>query len=280
MLTAAVIHLQAVSDGKIEYATGRGVHGFWFHRWAQVAPSIADDLHQENQIPPYTLSPIMELPRPSRNGSVNIAQGSKTWVRVTALTRSLSEVLLKKWLPGLENDTEIEIPQSKIPKQTGFRWRVTGVSLTGAEHPWAGQISYSQLTSKHLYAMRPPNSWRMSFVTPTSFHGGAGHFPFPLPDSLVTSWLRRWQAFAPIALPDDLPDLVRQYIVISAYSLKTAPVHAGKRLTVGCVGQITLRALKMPPEGRAALDLLANYAFFVGSGHRTTQGMGLTRRVG
>lgn len=276
MLTSAVIHLEALADGLLPQATGRGVHGLWFQHWGQVAPEIADQLHQENQLPPYTLSPLMDLPRPNRDGQIFIPKGTKSWFRVTGLTQSLSSALLEAWLPALP--AEIEIPQSKLddPKSK-MLWRVTGSSSKDTEHPWAGKIEYRQLTSQSLYNIRPPSRWRLRFATPTAFNSSAGHFPFPLPDSLVNSWLRRWQAFAPITLPDDLPEQVRQHVVVSAYSLKTLPVRAGKRLTVGCVGQMTLRALKMPPAYRAALDVLTAYAFFVGSGHRTTQGMGMTR---
>lgn len=277
MLVSAVIHLTALVNGTNTNATGRGVHGFWFRHWGKVKPEMAGTLHANNQIPPYTVSPLMGLPYPDRNSQVRIPKGTKTWFRVTTLTRPLSDTLLKTWLPSLNEDAEIEIPQSKNPDQLGLRWLVTGVSLTNKEHPWAGQVEYNQLASQHLYAENPPIRWQLHFKSPTAFHASAGHFPFPLPDSLVGSWMHRWQAFAPITLPSDLPDLVRQQTVISSYSLKTLPVREGKRLTVGCVGQMTLRALKMRPDSRAALDLLANYSFFVGSGHRTTQGMGLTR---
>jgi CRISPR-associated endoribonuclease Cas6 len=271
MLTSTVIHLEAAADGQLENATGRGVHGLWFQHWGQAAPEMADQLHQENQLPPYTLSPLMDLPRPNQEGQVHIPKGHKTWFRATTLTRLLSEALLESWIPAL--DSIIDIPD-------GVRWKISGVSKMPEEHPWAGQVEYSQLTSQSLYNTHPPNRWRIRFATPTAFHASPGHFPLPLPDSLIASWLRRWQAFAPIALPDDLPEQVRQHVVISAYSLKTLPVREGKRLTVGCVGQMTLRALKMPPAYRAALDVLVNYAFFTGSGHRTSQGMGVTRRVG
>lgn len=284
MLTAAVIHLEALEDGQIHNATGRGVHGFWFHHWGKVTPEVADALHQDSQLPAYTLSPLMELPRAGREGVVDVPQGKQVWFRATTLTRSLSEALVENWLPALEIGTEIEIPGSDPEdaetggsNRTGFRWKVIGKSISADEHPWAGQMEYSQLASQYLYEKRPPVRWWLRFATPTAFHGSAGHFPFPLPNSLVASWLRRWQAYAPIALSDGLPELVYQKTVINAYSLKTAPVQEGKRLTVGCVGHLSFRALQMHPADRAAISALAHYAFFAGSGHRTTQGMGITR---
>ena len=126
-------------------------------------------------------------------------------------------------------------------------------------------------------ASSPPERWRLSFATPTSFHGVGGHFPFPLPDVLLRSWLRRWQAFGPVLLPGDLPERGREGVAVSAYTLKTVPVRDRRRVMIGFIGQMTLRALKMTPGERAAVDLLMAYAFWAGSGHHTTQGMGLTR---
>jgi CRISPR/Cas system endoribonuclease Cas6 (RAMP superfamily) len=43
------------------------------------------------------------------------------------------------------------------------------------------------------------------------------------------------------------------------------------------VGSLRLQAHQLPPCDCAALDLLAAYAFYCGSGHKTTQGLGQTR---
>jgi CRISPR-associated endoribonuclease Cas6 len=276
-----MVHLKAVKAGEIKGSTGRGVHGFWYRHWEQADARVADWLHKQREVTPFTCSPLMGLPRHSRNGVVHVPNGHSAWFRVSTLIPTLTESLLKSWLPSLPIGSEIEIPKSSAdPSGTqGIRWRVTGVSTTAEEHPWAGQTEYTQLASQRLFTTRPPAKWRIKFLTPTAFHGRTGHLPFPLPDSLISSWLRRWQAFAPIALPEDLPQMARQQVVVSGYNLKTVPMREGNRLTVGCVGNLSLRALNVHPATRAALDLLAAYAFYTGSGHRTTQGMGVTRRV-
>ena len=125
-----------------------------------------------------------------------------------------------------------------------------------------------------------PVSWSFEFLTPTTFHGEIGHLPFPLPFALLGSWLRSWQAFGPVSLPVDLGETARSGLVVSAYKLKTVPVRDGRRMTIGCVGDLQLRALDLAPLERATVDLLARYAFWAGSGHHTPQGFGLTRLVG
>lgn len=279
-LAAVVVHLQAVTEGRIPNDTGRGVHGFWFRHWGRVNPKIADALHQPENIPPYTLSPLMALPKADHRQVVEVPAGTQTWFRVTTLTEELSQALMEAWVPALDG-IEAEIPEVSSPPSTnngeGIRWQITKVSRTQDDHPWAGETGYSELSKRHLFARQPPSRWRLRFATPTSFHGSAGHFPFPLPDSLIASWLRRWQAFAPIALPANLPEIARTYLLVSGYNLRTKLLLEGKRSTVGCVGSLSLKAQHLLPSVRTALDTLAAYAFYCGSGHRTTQGMGMTR---
>ncbi|MEA3350516.1 MAG: CRISPR system precrRNA processing endoribonuclease RAMP protein Cas6 [Chloroflexota bacterium] len=266
MLTSLVVRIEAVQSGTVNGGTGRAVHGFWYHHWGQIASAVADQIHQAAETPPFTLSPIMDIPYP-RRGKIHIEEGESAWFRVVALSESLSRSLTETWAPQLPDLIEL----------AGLPWQIKNWTISPDEHPWAEQVSYKQLGEEHLFLTKPPQSWQIEFVTPTTFHGIRGHFPFPLPDSLVSSWLRRWQAFAPIGLPEELPEQVRQHVVVSSYRLKTVPVRHGKRLTVGCVGRYKLHAIKMHPANRATLDTLAHYAFFVGSGHRTTQGMGMTR---
>jgi CRISPR-associated endoribonuclease Cas6 len=281
MPLSAVIQLEALTDATLEQFTGRGVHGFWFKHWRDVDAAFADELHAATSDTQFALSPLMGLRRPARGGVVSIQAGDKAWIRVVALTESLAEAARLKWLRGLEMGSEIAIPEertngdSKIP---GLAWKVVGFAQSGDPHPFERQESYEEMSRLHLMNPNPPRQWKLEFLTPTTFHGKQTHLPFPLPESLIGSWLRRWQAFAPLTLPEEeLQTWARSNLAVSSYRLSTLPAREGERLWVGCVGMMTLRALDMPPYLRAAVDLLAHYAFYCGSGAHTAQGMGQTR---
>lgn len=289
MPLSAVIHLECLTPGRIGQFTGRGVHGLWFKRWGSVDPALASQLHSETQEAPFTLSPLMGLP-PARRGENMIQVGQPAWLRITCLSEALATALIEKWLAGLEQDFTLEIPPARQDggqEFPGVGWKVSGVSLENGLHPFAARIPYEELAHQRLMASNPPHQWRLEFLTPTAFNTGRtnggkdNHLPFPLPESLVKSWLRRWQAFAPLALPqEELLTWARSNLAVSAYRLQTQPAREGERLRVGCVGQMTLRALDMPPYLRAAVDLLAGYSFYCGSGSHTAQGMGQTRLLG
>jgi len=264
MIVAAVVHLEALEEGAIHRPTGRDVHGLWFEQWQRVDAHLADRLHAGPGVRPFALSPLMGLPRP-RRGAVPVETGGRAWFRLTSLSDDLSDRLEAEWLPRLP----------EVVVLGGLRWRMAGATTEG--HPWAGRADMQRLAEERLLNRSPPDAWRVTFSTPTAFHGAEGHIPFPLPNLLLGSWLRRWEVFGPVRLPSDLAKRARTGLVVSAYALKTLPLREGRRTTIGCVGSVTLRALRMKPGERAALDLLAAYAFWCGSGHRTTQGMGMTR---
>jgi len=266
MPLAAVIKLEAAHPGVLVGGTGRDVHGFWFRHWQAVDPGMADRLHAADKVRPFTLSPLMGLPVP-RRGGVEVREGTPAWIRVATLTPELSAALQETWLPRLP----AEIPLG------GIVWRVKGVARTPEEHPWAAERELQQLVETHLLASRAPAGWRLIFATPTTFRGEGSDLPFPMPDRLVSSWLRRWWAFGTVPLPEGLVERARWGLAVSAYRLQTVPVSDPRRLLIGCVGQLRLRAVALSLWERMAVDLLVAYAFWCGSGHYTTQGMGMTR---
>ena len=263
MLTSLVIELEAITEGLINGGTGRAVHGLWYAQWDKVDPSVANLLHNETQTLPFSLSPLMDLPRPMKDVT-RIECGQRAWFRIATLTKQLSEGLTTRWAAQLPDEVEL----------AGIQWRVVGVPQA---HEWNRQITYQELATQHLFNNRPPGYWKLNFETPVTFNRGKGYLPFPLPNILIASWMRRWQAFAPLALPDDLQQSVRERLLVSSYHMRSAVVRYGERVHPGGVGRYALRAAKMPASERAQVDLLANYAFFCGSGYKTTQGMGLTR---
>ncbi|WP_448595692.1 CRISPR system precrRNA processing endoribonuclease RAMP protein Cas6 [Thermoflexus hugenholtzii] len=266
MLTAVVIHLRAAQGGILTGATGPQVHGFWFRHWRSVNPAVADRLHERSPVRPFTLSPLMGLPRP-RDGRIRVFPGTPAWIRITTLERELSDRLHEQWLPRLPNRILLG----------DLEWEVLGISRAPGDHPWAGEMSLQELTESRLLSPRAPHRWRLVFASPTTFRMESQHLPFPLPDRLVSSWLRRWWAFGTVPIPEGLVERARTGLAISEYALRTVPVRETHRVLIGCQGTAVLRAVDLALWERLAIDLLVAYAFWCGSGHYTAQGMGMTR---
>jgi CRISPR/Cas system endoribonuclease Cas6 (RAMP superfamily) len=207
---------------------------------------------------------LLGLPDPE-SGTVSIQPGQAAWFRVSTLDPAISQALTRQpdgWLASLPRRLAI----GKVTWQQ--QKKVPGEAAT-----WNRLVRYADLAA----AARPRWKWRLCLETPTSFSGEFSDFTIPLPELLITSWLKRWNRFAPgdqPPIPEKLIEIARSNLRLVEYDLQTRP---GERSTTGCVGSLTIQAFDLEAETRRRLDLLFRYAFFCGSGHRTAQGMGLTR---
>jgi CRISPR-associated endoribonuclease Cas6 len=273
MPLAVVLKLRALSAGHLTEGSGPAVHGFWLRRWAQVAPAVFEQLHADGT-PPFSLSPLMGLPQAA---GAPIKAGQAVWVRLCLLRDDLWEPLEIAWLKDL---AQVSI--------AGQEWALEAASRTPAEHAWADRVEYRKLIAAHLERQHPPDRWRLEFAAPYATKSGNDRYlPVPLPDSLLRSWLTRWSAIAKApgaepwqaAVQADKGFLarVRESLVIGAFDLHTERPLIGERGMVGCVGRLELRSLDLSTEDLRLIDLLAHFAFYAGSGYKTTQGMGLTR---
>lgn len=305
MLISAVITLQAARDCRYDHFTGRGAHGFWLKSWRAVDPRVGDWLHAARwhlplnggapcsahvesgeSIAPYCVSPVMDLPEP-RGGAQEIPAGALAWLRVTAFHPDLARRILegpRAWLANLPERISID----------GAEWRLTGATADPAGHPWAGMESYEALRHAALDCAAPPRGWKLRFQTPTAIRGAKidgrdTYLLFPLPDRLLDSWRRAWNAYARCAgetleIDEALAAQARDTLRVTHYRLQTRVVkyqyasnHSSRpRVEVpvtGYTGESTFESLDSPPV-RAVEDLLFRFAFFRGVGYHTTQGLG------
>lgn len=205
-------------------------------------------------------------------GTASVRKGQDSWFRVVSLNEEISHDLLEFWLPYLPDKITIG----------RYTWEVVSTHLNREEHPWAGQTSCTDLIIRAAERSNAEQQrWKLEFVTPTAFSGKTGDLPFPMPSSLARSWLERWQANTPSpqreAVSEGLPEIVHECVAVSSYKMNTDVFQEGRQTNVGGVGWMTLTNRGLSPEYAQAFDALAQYSFYCSSGHRTTQGMGMTR---
>ncbi len=288
MPAAAVLFLQAEHDGAIYGATGQHAHGFWLRSWrdfgVEAGDALGDRLHDERPMRQFTVSPLLGLTN-VRHGQTLVEAGDVTRLRITALDDLTQSSLLGNWLV-------------KLPARVtfaGIAWRVRRLGLAASDDPAAGYDTYAGLRDRHRDGGggRRPARWAVSFESPLAFHLRDGNcLPFPLPGLLVAGWLNRWNEYSPVALlaaDDTTPAFLRRVeagLRISQYRLKTVSFRFrhegpdGRRSRevpqIGCVGEATFDGAALEPADQAAVATLVDFAFFCGSGHHTTMGMGQT----
>jgi CRISPR-associated endoribonuclease Cas6 len=229
---------------------GRALHGL-FYQWLALGDyTLATDVHDEPGARPFT---VARLAGPNGGGRL----------RFTVLNDDL-------W-PAVEQGI------AKTPTV-----EILNRSLT---LPDAGPRFYRQTYADLATHAEDNRRIALRFHSPTSFRSGGMHVPLPEPRMVFQSWLLRWNEFAPEERQINIAllDIVEAHVAISRYNLHTRMVNWGRnRKVIGFVGEVqfyVLRAHKIGGDWLRKLNILADYAPFCGTGHKTTQGLGQTERI-
>jgi CRISPR-associated endoribonuclease Cas6 len=144
--------------------------------------------------------------------------------------------------------------------------------------PWSGYRSYSELIEQ---ASHTQHTITLHFLTPTSFRRGNVDFPMPDPRLVFRNYRTRFEEFAQIAFLSDFDAQVEFYTgVARLHRLETTTIRTKKVSLVGFTGSVTYFIdKKAPPDLVFQMNLLADFAFFCGTGRKTTVGMGVTVRI-
>jgi len=275
-LAAVVINLRATRRLTLTQHMGRALQ---HASLSLFDPALSDLLHQDSDDPkPLTISDVMRA-RAAVPLRGMVAAGDPAWIRITGLDAAVTAGLL-----AFAADPRPEIVIDNIP------WAVTSVLTTDDQHPWAGQDSYANLLRSYTNQFRMIGDFTLEFALPTAFKtpgedGTALFVPLPIPQQIFRSLRNRWNAFAPMALPDTLFDFAAQHIAVARFDdLRTQPVML-KTLFRGFTGTVTFNVVlpKHPSTDHIALAygalMLAHFAFYSGVGIKTTTGMGMLRLV-
>ncbi len=121
----------------------------------------------------------------------------------------------------------------------------------------------------------------LEFHTPTAFRQSDLDLPLPLPRLVFQSYYKKWKKFSEIdGLMLNLLDIIEREVGISKMDIKTIPFNDGRITIPGFVGKVTfIIKNSVEKEAKRQINLLADYAFFAGTGRKTTHGMGMTRRL-
>lgn len=122
----------------------------------------------------------------------------------------------------------------------------------------------------------------LEFLTPTSFHVNGLAYVLPDPMRVFESYWKAWNAFAPAnaRFNADWLGWAADNIAISRMRLGTGVLRFAEHDQIGFVGLVQFAAQDRADEAALGVfNTLADFAFYCGTGHKTSQGMGQTRRV-
>jgi CRISPR-associated endoribonuclease Cas6 len=249
MPTQACVPLKRDPNAPFPSAPHRALQAT-FYTWLRAAdPHLAGWVHELPGPKPFTVAPLHR-----RNGDVCFP--------FTLLDDGL-------WPPverTLRNGAAVEVANE--------RWEVVpnGWQVTHCSYP---ELVVSSSTETRF---------AFHFRSPTSFRSQAMHYPLPDPVLAFQSWLTRWNAFAPeeLRLNVGLLDLVGAHVALSRHRIESRAVAFDRFTQVGFVGRVSYQVIKrrlLNDDLLRRFNILADYAPFCGTGHKTTQGMGQTQRL-
>jgi len=268
-LHAVVLRLLPKTSVTISSSLGQQVHAAFLAMISEVDPDLAEELHAAGaRYRPFTTSPLRGGKRIEAERLLLFTNRTYS-LRFTALAphiyRRLAErLLLPQQLPSLR----LGEGELLIAEMIG----------TPGSSAWAGYTSWQELLEK----APAEKIITLQFASPTAFRRGELDLPVPLPELVFQSYLAKWQTFSPIPLDPVLSEkeFFTHHIGVREHRIRTLPFHDGRVIVPGFVGKCTFIIKgNLEEEIIRQINCLADFAFYAGTGRKTTHGMGMTRRI-
>ena len=279
MPISAVIHLIPPEDVKLRPTMGHHAHAAFLSLLRMSNPGKAEEVHAGSRQKPFTVSPL--IGKGERCGdSLRIRAGTECWLRFTFLDDALfahfGEAFLTQDFPSI--------------RLGGATFQLSRLVSSGAEtKDWSGNATYEDL----IESAGTDTRLRVRFYSPTAFRELSPRGQKTRNQSHIDlvrcyqSWVNKWNAFAPMQIDKQpLLDFVAGHAGLTAVESKSRMLDFGKHKAIGFVGSGAYQFFmggqsegKGDTEMLRLANLLADFAFYCGTGYKTTMGMGQTRRV-
>lgn len=272
-LISAVLTLQPAEPATLPIYLGRATHAWFLDQVRSLDPALADSLHAPNQERPFTISNLLGAARlPARPEVGSLAPDRLCFLRLTSYQPALSALLEERLLPHL--------PETAL--LAGATFRVLGATTDETQHAWAGRTTEQDLLLEQTLHGQPPAGLTMRFASPTVFRSQELLLPLPLPKLVFEGLVRRWNLFAPVALPNEVVRFAEECVAISRHSLYTERVTFGGQgehgAFPGFLGHVGYTFRVRDRYWTGLIHLLAKFSLYAGVGQRTTMGLGQARK--
>ena len=259
LLVSLVIQLRPRARCVFSVDSARSVHAALLRQIEHFDPSLSAALHDapaasHGVVRPWTIANL--------NGPFErdlAAPAGVYWTRITALSTRVSLALCRMLREARPFALELERVQFDV---------VDAKSRT---------TTYRDLANAAVASDRIDLVWR----SPTALRRGSSHVIEPSPAMCLASYLRRWNAFADADLrlaEEPLLDFAVNHVAVPEVWLQAAIARPGGFRITGSTGSSTWLCQSGPTELVRQVNLLADYAFYCGTGVKTALGMGQTAR--
>jgi len=264
-LNSVLLKLVAQSEASIVYFMGRHTHALFLGMINSSSPAIARKLHGDTPLRPFTVSSLIGDFN-STGKELAIECNQDYYIRLTFLEDEIYDCFL---------DASAKA-QGGTYKLDGAVFKVEGLILDRKDSNLCGHQSYERLIS----AARAQPKITMQFFSPSTFRSrGKRNVVFPLPSLVFASYIARWNQYSPFKLPPSLDKTIAE-IAVASYELSTCSLSYVTYSETGFMGECHyVLPDSLSSKDAKSINILANFAFYCGTGAKTTMGMGQTRRI-
>ena len=275
MPISTLISLIPETDVTLRPTMGHHAHAAFLAILRDSDPDLVETLHAQSAQKPFTVSPLIAKGR-QHEKRLHIRVGTDCRLRFTFLDNALFTSFGRAFLTSTLSTIRLGDAIFQV-KQL--------VSHAAEDQNWSGNTTYADL----VQSAKAETEIRLKFHSPTAFRAltprGQRTYSHTQVDPVrcYQSWINKWNAFAPIQFDrDELIAFVSEHARVSRSETQTQALNFGKHTEIGWIGTCTFRF-----ETQGALDenllraanCLADFAFYCGTGYKTTMGMGQTRRI-
>ena len=226
---------------------------------------------------PFTLSPPLLVEQTLPSYRENTPPGTKRASipkRVRIRVSWLEDARLENFLSWAQK-TEL---QPLAWEQDGHNIHLEGVLVTPTPADrWNRSLSYEQLFEEASNSLRMIT---LKFYSPTLLHRQGVPYPLPDPKGVFQHYLCLWNHFSGIPQGPDLLSIMEKELLLRDFRLRARPKGETAGWRTYFSGSATFQLKGRHPETvLKAVNTLADYAFFCGTGIATEKGGGMTRRI-
>ena len=275
MPISAVFYLVPAEDVTLRLTMGHHAHAAFLSLLRISNPEKAEEIHTTSAQKPFTVSPL--IGKGERRGNfLRVRADTKCWLRFTFLDDELFAHFSNAFFTQ-------ELPLIRLGQAT---FQVNRLIIGNTEtQRWSGNAGYADLVE----SAKAETEVRLQFHSPTAFRAltprGQKTYNHTQVDPVrcYQSWINKWNAFAPIQFNrTELLAYVAEHARVSRSDTRTQALNFGKHTEIGWVGTSTFRfeqKSELDENLLRAVNCLADYAFYCGTGYKTTMGMGQTKRI-
>ena len=269
------ISLIPETDVTLRPTMGHHAHAAFLSILRETDPGLAETLHAQSAQKPFTVSPLVAKARQSKK-QLHIRAGTDCKLRFTFLDDALFTAFGRAFL-------KFELPAIRLGGAT-FQVKQL-ISHSTETQDWSGNATYADLAQ----SAKIGTEIALKFHSPTAFRAltprGQKTYNHTQVDPVrcYQSWINKWNTFAPLQFDrDELLAFVTEYVRVSRTDTRTQALNFGRHTEIGWVGTCTFRFDKeslIHENLLRAANCLADFAFYCGTGYKTTMGMGQTKRI-